>query len=148
MKPGTGARLRVLRDGEHRDVVVKLAERPGRGPGTDGAPGEDRPAPTRGDVSNGIGLAVKELDREIAKRLALPRSVRGVVVSHVEPLSPAYDSDIERGYIILEVSRKPVTSVADYERLTSGARPGSVLMFFLHTPGGQHALRTVRVEGP
>jgi serine protease Do len=149
MRPGTGARLRIVRDGEHRDVVVKLAERPGRGPGADASPGEDRPTPTRGgDTATGIGLAVKDIDREVVKRFNLPRTLRGVVVSHVEPLSPAYDSDIERGFVILEVNRKPVGSVADYERLTAAVKPGSVLMFFLHMPGGQHALRTVRVESP
>jgi S1-C subfamily serine protease len=70
-----------------------------------------------------------------------------VVVSEVEPLSPAYDSDIERGFVVLEVNRQPVSSVADYRRLTASAKPGSVLMFFLYIPGGLHALRTVRVEG-
>lgn len=146
MKPGTGARLRILRDGDHRDVVVKLAERPGRGASADAVPGEERSVPTGGDASNGIGLTVRDLDRDLARKLNLPRSVRGAVVAQVEPLSPAYDSDIERGFLILEINRKKVESAADYRRLTADPRPGSVLMFFLYMPGGQHALRTVRIE--
>ena len=146
MKPGTGARLRILRDGEHRDVVVKLAERPGRGGPDNGAPTEDRPTPTRGEDAGGIGLSVRDVDGELARKLNLPRGLRGAVVSQVEPLSPAYDSDIERGYVILEINRKKVQSADDYRRLTADARPGAVLMFFMYTPGGQHALRTVRVE--
>ncbi len=34
MKPGTGARLQVVRDGRRQDVIVKLSERPGKGPST------------------------------------------------------------------------------------------------------------------
>jgi serine protease Do len=148
LKPGSGARLRVLRDGEHRDLVVKLAERPGRGPSGDAAsgPGDDRATPTRSDAANGIGLTVRDIDRDIVRRLNLPPGLRGAVVAQVEPLSPAYDSDIEQGFVILEINRKKVASAADYRRLTADARPGTVLMFFLFMPGGQHALRTVRVE--
>jgi serine protease Do len=148
MRPGTGARLLVLRDGGHREVTVKLAERPGRGPSADSLPaGGDRPAAPPADAVSGIGLSVRDIDREVANRLNLPRALRGAVVSQVEPLSPAYDSDIERGFVILEINRQKVESASDYRRLTAGARPGSVLMFFLLMPGGQHALRTVRVEG-
>jgi serine protease Do len=147
MKPGTGARLDVLRDGQRRAVLVKLAERPGRGPESDGVPRDDQPAPTRNETAAGIGLAVRDIDHDVVKRLNLPHTLRGVVVSQVEPLSPAYDSDIERGFVILEVNRQPVESVGDYRRLTAGAKPGAVLMFFLYMPGGLHALRTVRVEG-
>lgn len=147
MKPGTGARLRVLRDGAAHDMVVKLAERPGRGGSSDTPAGDDRPTPTRGDAAAGIGLTVRDVDKEAARRLNLPQGLRGAIVSQVEPLSPAYDSEIERGFVILEINRKKVTSAADYRRLTADAHPGSVLMFFLFMPGGQHALRTVRVEG-
>jgi serine protease Do len=146
MPPGSGAKLEVLRDGKRQDLVVRLSERPGRAAPSDGA-ADDQPTPTRGESSNGIGLSVRDLDQEVAKHLNLPRSLRGVVVSHVEPLSPAYDSDIERGFVVLEVNRQSVGSVEDYRRLTASAKPGSVLMFFLYVPGGQHALRTVRVEG-
>jgi serine protease Do len=147
MAPGTSARLDVLRDGRRRDLLVKLSERPPRAAGAEASGGEDRSTPTRGEPSNGIGLTVRELDLDVVKRLNLPRSLRGVVVAHVEPLSPAYDSDIERGFVVLEVNRQRVASVAEYQRLTAAARHGSVLMFFLYVPGGQHALRTVRVEG-
>jgi S1-C subfamily serine protease len=31
-----------------------------------------------------------------------------VIVSRVEPMSPAFDADIERGHVLLEINRQPV----------------------------------------
>jgi serine protease Do len=144
LQPGSSVRLHLLRGGQVRDLTVRLTERPGQGPSE--APGTSR-GPARPDSTPSIGLAVRALDPDVARRLKLPRSLRGVVVAGVEPLSPAYDADIERGDVILEINRQPVTSPAEYRRVTTAARPGQVLAFFLLMPGGQHALRTVRVEG-
>ncbi|HEY3381457.1 MAG TPA: Do family serine endopeptidase [Vicinamibacterales bacterium] len=145
--PGTGVRIRLVRNGHAQDVTVTLAERPGRE--ADGEPAGSGPAPSDIDRSNsggGIGLTVADLSKKIVRHLRLPSGVRGAIVSKVEPLSPAYDAEIERGDVILEVNRQPVSSAADYRRLTAAAKPGQVLALFVLMPGGQHALRTVRVE--
>jgi serine protease Do len=149
LQPGTALRLRVLRNGRQQEVTLKLTERPGRGPDDD-SQGPDGSLPRQRDQaepSGGIGLTVRDLDRDVARRLRLPHDVHGALVSEVEPLSPAYDADIERGYVILEINRQPIASAADYRLLTTKAKPGQVLAFFVVEPGGQHALRTVRIEG-
>ena len=144
-EPGTVVRLKVLRNGRPELVPVKLAERPAR---------EQVSVPARrlqgerapGGVS--IGLTVRELDGQLTRRLEIPKTVSGVVVSQVEAMSPAYDAPIERGYVSMEINRQRVTSVADYRRITARARPGDVLAFYVYMPAvGQRALRTVRVEG-
>jgi serine protease Do len=149
-EPGTTIRLKLLRDGRPMEVAAKLAERPGRG--NEGEEGESRgaepPRDARDDKLEGIGIDVRDLDREIARRLGLGQNANGVLVVHVEPLSPAYDADIRRGTVILEINRREVRSVSDYRRLTMAAKPGSVLTFLVHVNGGQRALRTVRVEAP
>jgi serine protease Do len=141
--PGTALTLRVWREGHDRDFTFKLAERPGHGEPVRTASAAPRPA----DASVAIGVTVQDLTADAAGRLRLPKGTEGALVSDVEPLSPAYDAEIERGNVILEINRRPVTSAADYRRLTSGAKAGQVLAFFVLLPGGQHALRAVRVEG-
>ncbi len=142
-EPGSAVRLKVVRDGRPLDVSVKLAERPGRGASDDArrVSGEGTP-----EGQPAIGLDVRDLDRDIARRLGLKGSDRGALVVHVEPLSPAYDAEIRRGYVILEVNRQPVGSAAEYRRLAARARAGEVLTFLVHMASGQRALRTVRVE--
>ena len=66
----------------------------------------------------------------------------------VEPMSPAFDAEIERGAVVLEINRRPVTSAADYNRLTAGARTGDVLAFYLYVPTRAATLRAVRIDAP
>ncbi|MFB3853673.1 MAG: trypsin-like peptidase domain-containing protein [Vicinamibacterales bacterium] len=138
-KPGSSVRVRLVRDGRVENVLVKLAERQGPPPAMAEEPADERAA---------IGLTVRLLTPRDIARLGLPGDVSGVIVTQVEALSPAYDAAIERGHVIMEINRRPMTSVADFERMTRAARPGDPLTFFIYQPGyKQRMLRTLRVEG-
>ena len=63
---------------------------------------------------------------ELAQRYQL-EGVQGVVVTHVEPGSPAEDAGFRVGDVVLEVNRHPVGSVSDFKNLTRGAQ-GDVLI--------------------
>jgi serine protease Do len=144
-QPGTAASLQVLRDGRAIDIAVKLAERPLRDP-REPAParlGETRPA---GDGPP-LGMSVRELDAEFARRFQLPRGTEGVIVSRVEPMSPAFDAEIERNHVVLEINRQPVRSLEEYRRLIAAARAGDVLALYLYKPDKeQRALHTITVD--
>ena len=144
-QPGTVANVQLVRDGRSISLPIKLAERPQRErPATT----DDAPQPSaRRDM--GLGISVRELDREYARRFRLPDGVEGVIVSRVEALSPAFDAEIERGHVVLEVNRHPVRSIDDYRRLTANAKSGDVFTFYVYKPeldGGQRALFTVKVD--
>jgi serine protease Do len=148
--PGTAVRLDVLRDGRPLQMLVKLAERPPRQEEQIAEPPADVPQPS-GDIGvpPALGLTVRNLDREFRHRHELPGTLRGVVISRVEPMSPAFDADIARGQVVLEVNRTPVESVEQFARLTSAARAGDVLTLYLYMPvREQRVLRTVRIDGP
>jgi serine protease Do len=149
-QPGSVATLSIVRDGRSMSIPIKLAERPLRGdrPGSGDAVREDdlRPQPSSGR-GPALGISVRELDHEFVQRFRLPDDVEGVVVSRVEPMSPGFDADIERGHVVLEVNRRPVRSIEEFRRLTNVARPGDVLAFYLYVPEiQQRALRTVRLD--
>ena len=143
-KPGSVATLQVIRNGRSLNVPVKLAERPPR-QAVSPAPATDRPQPS-GRREPSLGLFVRELDREFAARYGLPASTEGVIVSRVEPLSPAFDANVERGDIVLEINRQPVRSVDDYRRLTSRARAGDVLALYLYKRQEGRALETLKID--
>jgi serine protease Do len=148
-EPGTVARLRLFREGRMQVVQVKLAQRPLRDGGEARPAGEspDEPQPSS-DREVSIGLTVRELARGEVSRLKLPRDMTGLLVSHVEPMSPAFDAAIERGLVVLEINRQPVRSLADYERITKSLRSGEVLAFYLYNPAlAQRTLQTLKVEG-
>jgi serine protease Do len=149
-QPGTVARLEVMRDTRRMTLPVKLAERPARddtaadpdAPPTGTRPRAAEPAP---DVP--LGLSVRELDRGFMGRLEIPGSVHGVLVSRVDPTGVAFSAAIRRGFVIMEINRKPVQSVADYQRIMNAARPGDVLaLYYFDTTLAQRGLVTVTVE--
>lgn len=146
--PGNAAHLRLVRDGHQETLTVKLAERPEREAGDEGA----RPAaPAPGGKKPGgeglLGLTVREIDRATAARLELPEGLRGVLVTRVEPLSSASDAEIEGGSVLLEINRQPVPSVGEFRRIAQAARPGDVLTLYVYSPDlDQRQLKTIRVE--
>jgi serine protease Do len=149
--PGTAAHLKLLRDGREQNVTLKLAERPPR----DGAERVERvergdskpPATTRSDPDALLGLTVRDLDRATSERLELPKQMKGVVITRVEPMSTAFDADLQRGTVLLEIDRQRLESVADYRRIVRAARPGDILSLYVYVPDlEQRKLLTVRVD--
>jgi serine protease Do len=142
-KPGTLATLQIVRDGRSMNVPVKLAERPPR-ERRPGAAADDRPRPA-GPRPAGLGMSVRDIDDEFTERYG--EKVEGVIVSRIEPMGPAFDADIERGHVLLEINRKPVRSYEDYRRLTAGAGSGDLFTLYVLKPeAGQKELHTVKIE--
>jgi serine protease Do len=147
--PGSTARLKFVRDGREQAFIVKLAERPARDAERGGASGEtSQPERNRTDGENVLlGLNVRDLDRQTADKLDLPRATHGVLITRVEPMSSSFDSGIDRGTVLLEINRQQVNSVADYRRIARAARPGDILTLYLYSPDlEQRQLKTIRVE--
>ena len=141
--PGSHATVQVVRDGRSMNLTVKLAERPQRD--RENASLEQPQPTTRGGPL--LGLSVREIDAQFAARYRLPQGTRGVVVSRVEPLSPAFDADIERGHVLLEINRQRIDTIEDYRRLTDQARPGDILTLYVFKPElNQRALETVKID--
>jgi serine protease Do len=121
MAPGTSVHLKVDRNGESRDVNLTLGEAPaGKDAGNAGG-GTAENSPMR-------GVQVDELTPEIRDQLGLKPNVKGVVVTDVPDGSPASDAGLQRGDVIEQVNREPVSSVADYERLVSQAGKQAVVL--------------------
>jgi serine protease Do len=136
-QPGTIARLDILRDGRHQITPVKLTERPPRsspGDEADSGLGERPAAPRPLPDDLPLGLTVREFDASLARRLEIPSSVEGVVVARVEPARASFVPSIRRGFIIMEINRQPVRSVADFQRLVSNTRSGEAITFYGYDP--------------
>ena len=62
-------------------------------------------------------------------------------------MSPAFDADIERGHVLLEINRQPIRSIEDYRRMTANARSGDVLALYLFKPEiTRRELHTVKID--
>ena len=117
--PGTTVKLGVSRDGKMQDFSVTLGELPDKvaqeGTGKESGPG-------------GLeGVEVQGLTPDIAQQLQLPAGTKGVVVTSVDPSSPAA-SELNRGDVIQEVNHKPVTNGQEYRQAIAAAGNQPVLL--------------------
>ena len=113
-QPGTVARLEVIRDGRRFTMPIKLAERPRRGEeveAPDPLPDRGRGRAQEPRLQPALGVSVREMDRGFMGRLDIPESVRGVVVSRVDPTGAAFGV-LRRGCVIMEINRRSIRSVA------------------------------------
>ncbi|HTX39939.1 MAG TPA: DegQ family serine endoprotease [Bryobacteraceae bacterium] len=117
--PGTDVNLKVMRNGEAREVTVRLGVLPTT---------EAAVTPEGGDSNSSsalAGVSVQDLDTGTAHDLGLPASTQGVVVTNVNPTSEAADAGLRKGDVIQEVNRRPVKNASDFERAvrSSNAQP-------------------------
>jgi serine protease Do len=144
--PGSQAKMRVTRDGRDQTITVKLAERPPRE--RTAQPRQAAPSNNaRPELTPVLGLTVRDLDAGAFNRLDLPGQTRGVLITRVEPLSPAYDAEVQRDTVLMEINRKPVRSAEEFRRMAAAAHPGDVVALYVYMPElEQRKLVTVRVE--
>ncbi len=81
----------------------------------------------------------------MARRLRLPSGTEGVLVSDVEPGSPAQRAGIGRSDVILQINRRPVSSHQEASRVLN-AVPSGGTAFVLVLTSGQQRFVTIRKD--
>jgi serine protease Do len=148
-QPGTVVRLAILREGHRQALNVKLAERPTRdeAEAADTLGNRPRPRDIEPPPERTLGLTVRELDRNFMGRAEIPQNVQGVVISRVDPTGAGFQALLRRGIVIMEINRRPLRNVNEYEQLVRGAKPGDVLALYVYDPTiAQRSVVTVTVE--
>jgi len=86
------------------------------------------------------GLTLEALSPRLRQRLSLPANVKqGVVVTGVAPDSRAAEHGVQPGDLIVEVNRKPVNSVQDFETAYK-ASTGKGALLLIYRDGRTHYL--------
>jgi serine protease Do len=123
--PGTPIKLEIWRNGGKQDVSLKLAEL-----------NEKEEKQATGETSGAAleGVQVQDLTSDISQELNLAPGTHGVVVTSVDPSSPAAAAQppLSRGDVIQEINHKPITNTSDYQQAMSGADKQPVLLLVNH----------------
>ncbi|MEO6119770.1 MAG: Do family serine endopeptidase, partial [Terriglobales bacterium] len=130
-KPGAKIRMGIVRDGKKQDLDVTVGDR-AKLLAEDGD--EDEMAENAAPVESKLGVTVRNVPRDMATQMNLPPG-RGVVVSDVKPRSFAEDVGLQRGDLILEVNRQPVSSEEDFRRLQAKLKSGEDVVFLVRQRG-------------
>ncbi len=118
IQPGDEAHLSVLRDGQAKDVSVKVGTLPNEQTASNDNTGN------AGHKAQ-IGLALAPLSPDMRDQLDVPDGTKGAVVQGVQPGSPAEAAGLQAGDVIVSVGTHPVTSPAEAARAMRTALNGT-----------------------
>jgi len=132
--PGTTVKIVVVRDKDQKTLSVKVGEAPGSVAKSDEESSSDK-----------IGLSVEEIDADKAEKLGLDADVKGVLVTEVEPGSPADRAGVRAGDVIAEIDDTKITSPAVYEKLKGQIKEGDTVLVVVYR-GGRSTILEMQIE--
>jgi serine protease Do len=121
---------------EKHTATVVLAERP---PRTLPAPDDPPPAKEKNSDPKGnalhLGITLGELTQQLVNEKHLT-GVRGLYVKDVDPaglaaevrVQPSGAQALNEGDVVTRINRVPVTTLADFERVLKGLKPGDPIV--------------------
>jgi serine protease Do len=131
--PGTTVKLKIWRDGSSRELSATLSTMDTKTASRESSGGGGSPSPNESALA---GVLVENLTPEMARRLNLPTTARGVVVSEISVDSIAAEAGLREGDVIEEINRQPVANLSQFNAALQKAGRGSVLLRLRRADGG------------
>jgi serine protease Do len=134
--PGTTVHLKVNRNGQTLDVPVTLSkfdlEAEAKGAGGQGN------LPNGGEKGALNGVSVQALTPDLRQQLQIPDGTQGVVITDIDPSSPASAAGLQQGDVIVQVNRTPVVNISEFNTaVRAGASRDSTLLLVKRGQGTQ-----------
>ncbi len=131
-KPGTEVILKIVRDGEEKEIKVKI-ESPKKSFFT-----------SKAEISNlerfleELGIVVEDITPDVARRFGLS-TTKGVIITEVLPDTPADYAGLTPGLVIDEVNRKKIHNLREFYRaLRPSLKTKRVLLGIKTARGGRY----------
>jgi len=129
-KVGQKVKLSLLRDGKGMTIEVTTTSMP-----------EKPEAPKeKEEEEEKLGARVQELTPQLASRYGITGVKRGVLVLSVEGGSLADDIGLQEGDVILEINRKKIETIRDFEKAVKDANFEKGILFHIHRKGSSFYL--------
>jgi serine protease Do len=151
-KPGERVRLTVVRQGGQRTTLtVALGAREDDVRAV--AAASESPEARRPPYESKLGVSVEPVTDEVANRVGLAESQRGLAITSVDPNGPAADKGLGPRQIITHVNGESVRSIAELRQVLNDVRAGEVVSLRIYLPGadasqpGQSVVVRLRAAG-
>jgi len=117
--PGDDAKFQVLRNGQDKEISVKVGELP-----SDKTAQSREPAGSQSSEHGQLGLALAPLTHDERDQLQVPEGQNGVLIRAVRSGSPAEIAGLRPGDVIVGVGNQNVTSPSDAIKAIGSALDG------------------------
>ncbi|MBI5664018.1 MAG: DegQ family serine endoprotease [Nitrospirae bacterium] len=122
--PGKTVTVKIIREGKEKTLSVNLGELP------------KTSVSQKSEIGNVMeGVYVQDITPEIRKGLDIPNKVTGVIVTNIDEESPAAEV-LKQNDVILEINRKSIFNVKDYETLVNRVKPEDSVLLLVYRTGG------------
>lgn len=121
----------VIRDKKEIKATIIIGERP-ENPNLIARNQTPEPPQEQDDV---LGLEVQEINDNLAKTLGLDDNA-GVVITRIEPNSPASEAGLQQSDVILEIDRNRILSLRDYISHTSELKADDDILMLIRRAEG------------
>jgi len=128
-KVGQKVKLDIIRDGKRMNIEVTTTSMPDKPELAKEKEGEEK-----------LGARVEELTPQLALRYRISGVKRGVLVLGVEEGSFADEIGLQEGDVILEINRKKIETIKDFEKAMKDANIEKGILFHLHRKGSSFYL--------
>jgi serine protease Do len=109
----------VIRDGNEKEFTVTIGELK-----------EKEAAAAPGEEQSNLGLTAEQITPDLARRYGLSED-EGILITQVEPGSPADDAGVKRGDIVKEIDRKPVKTMSQYLKALGKRKAGENILYLI-----------------
>jgi serine protease Do len=144
---GKAVDVQIVRKGKEMTKSVTLG-RLEDGEKTQQAGLKQPPTDGSAGTSRALGLELSGVTEELRRRFNIKEDVKGVVVTRVDPNSPAADKRIQPGEVVVEVGQEAVNAPADIARrveaLKKDGRKSALLL--VANPQGEVRFVAVSIE--
>lgn len=127
--------VKILRDGKQRSFRVKIRELREESPPTNRK---------KEEVEDSLGMTVEELSPAIIRHYRLSDD-SGVIITDIEPGSPADDAGLRPGDIIKEINRQKINDLSDYQKHISRIKEGKTVLFHIRR-GNNTIYKAIRLK--
>ncbi len=135
---GKDVEVIVIRKGKEEKKIVKLGRLEDEKKQAALDPKKDAAPDAKPVVKKALGLDLANLTDDLRKKHNIKEKVKGVLITGVDPNSPASEKRLAPGMVIAEVQQQPVTNAAELqqriEKLKKDGKKAAVLLVV--TPDG------------
>ncbi len=122
--PGKTVTVKIIREGKEKSFPVVLGELP------------KTTVTQEGEYGNVLeGVYAQDITPEIRRGLGIPDKVTGVIVTNIDEESAASEA-LKQNDVILEINRKSIFSMKDYEALVARIKPEDSVLLLVYRSGG------------
>jgi serine protease Do len=123
-QPNSKAKVDIIRGGKEKTIEITIGTMPQEGAG-------ELP-----EKASAWGLTVQEITPDLAQQLGLSPEEQGVLISGVQPGSPAAEAGLHQGDVVKEVNHQGIHNLNDYNNALGEIKKSEPVLFLIKRGGG------------